>query len=71
MTPKCGYKANWNKIEVKFNFGLIDLNQIRGRQPTSSIKLYSIFGKFCRSHSALFIGTSWPITEMYVEFGVT
>lgn len=53
LTLKCDYEANWNYIEVKYNFCLIDLNKIRGRQPILSTKLYLIFGsiKFCESHS--------------------
>lgn len=26
LTPKCDYEANWNNIELKYNFCLIDLN---------------------------------------------
>lgn len=26
LTPKCDYEANWNYVEVKYNFCLIDLN---------------------------------------------
>lgn len=63
VTPKCDYKANWNEIEVKYNLCLLDLNQIRGRPPALSIKLYLIFGsmKFCRSHS---VSTSFYSTLM-------
>lgn len=26
MTQKCDYKGNWNEIEVKYNFYLIDIS---------------------------------------------